>query len=96
MDSLGDDPNVAFLKPAQSFLDIQPILAQAELISIATWLFGDPAVDGDTKDYMIVGWLGGVRQYRRVYHDDQYSIVYSFDEHSDPPLLTVEDIFLTP
>jgi len=94
MDSPADDaPNVTFLEDALAFLEGKPIHVQSEVIAIASWLFASPAVDGESKFLMPGPRLFGVRTYRRVYIDEQYEIVYGFDSQSDPPLLTVIDVW---
>ena len=92
MDYPDDGPNVTFLDPAQTFLDNQSILVQGEVIAIASWLYGSPGVDMDRKVWTLGPWVGGVRQFRRVYVDDKYAIPYDFDEQADPPLLRILDV----
>ena len=95
MDSSTDDPNVSFHPDAAAFLDAQQVLVQGDVIAIASWLYGSPAVDGVTKFWILGPWVFGVRQYRRrVYVDDKYAIVYEFDQEADPPLLTVLEVSL--
>ena len=95
MDFPADGPNVSFLDDAQAFLDSQSIPVQAEVIAIASWLYGYPAVDGDRKFLVLGPWVFGVRQYHRVYDDQKYTLVYDFDEEADPPLLRVLDAFFS-
>lgn len=94
MDSPTDAPNVSFHPHAAAFLDSQPVTIQGDVIAIASWLYGSPAVDGVTKFWIPGPRLFGVRQYRRAYVDEKYSIVYEFDQEADPPLLTVIEIVL--
>lgn len=63
MDSLPNDgPNVEFGPDAIAFLDGQRLHVKAEIIATASWLYGDPGVDGETK-FLMPGprTIGGVR-----------------------------------
>lgn len=91
-----DGPNVRFLRDAQAFLESKSVAVQGELIALASWLFGDPGVDGERKFLVMGPRQFGVRTYRRAFIDDDYTIVYEFDEQADPPMLIVIDIFETP
>ncbi len=90
-----DAPNIRFLKDALEFLDGKPVQVQAEIFAIASWLYGFPGVDGETKFLVVGPRVFGVRTYRRVYIDDSYTMLYELDGEADPPLLTVIDIFQT-
>jgi len=96
MDYPHDGPNVEFLPPAQAFLNTQTIVVQGEVIAIASWLYGSPGVDGDQKVLIVGPWVGGVRQYRRLYIDEKYAIPYDFDEEAAPPLLRILDVRFAP
>lgn len=80
-----DDQNVRFLRDAQVFLERQPVEVQAEIIALASWLYGDPGVDGERKFLVIGPRQFGVRIYRRAFIDNHHTIVYEFDDYAAPP-----------
>src|SRR5712692_9018856 len=96
MASSPDEPNVRFRAEAQTFLDSQDITTQAEVIALASWLYGEPYIDGERKTMQRFPSANpSVSIYYRVYQDEGYTIVYDFHEDAQPPELVVLDIFLT-
>ena len=92
MVSIPDEPNVRFGVRAQRFLDRQNPIVQGELIALATQLYFDPYVDGESKTLQpfLSGHSG--MTLRRVYQDDDFLVVYDLEEGMHPRLLVILDI----
>jgi hypothetical protein len=69
------DARCLFIGPAKDFYESQSADVQADLVSIAAWLFVD-RVEGERKAFVEVPGHANVRQYRRMYQDEKYRIWY--------------------
>ena len=87
MDSPDDAPNVRFYRRALQFLDRQTSEIQAEVIALATWLWFNPDVNGETK--FLVPTPPG---FHRLYIDDTYWLLYRLE--GQPLELKVIDVGL--
>ncbi len=96
MASRNDAPNIEYERDALAFLATKDVLAQANIFAIASHIYGSPDVDGVNKFLVISGLAMSVRQFLRIYVDDEYLVYYQINRDTDPPLLIIWDIEAAP